>query len=51
MTSLRGLCRQLIVVPYGSAIVNGDKIDLETLQKGTRQAYMEIAAAIVEGYQ
>ena len=49
--SLRGLCRQLIVVPYDSAVVDGDKIDLETLQKGTRQAYMEIAAAIVDGYQ
>lgn len=49
--SLRGLCRQLIVVPYDSAVVDGDKIDLETLQQGTRQAYMEIAAAIVDGYQ
>lgn len=48
--SLRGLCRRLIVVPYDSAVVDGDKIDLETLQKGTRQAYMEIAAAIVDGY-
>lgn len=49
--SLRGMCRRLVVVPFDPAVVDGDRINLETLQPGTRDAYMKIAAAIVDGYQ
>lgn len=49
--SLRGMCRGLVVVPFDQSVVDGDQVNLEMLQPSTRQAYMEIAAAIVDGYQ
>ncbi|GAA1825415.1 MinD/ParA family ATP-binding protein [Nesterenkonia flava] len=49
--SLRGLCRQLVIVPFDRAVVDGDRIDLDLLKESTREAYMEIAAAVVDGYQ
>lgn len=50
-SSLRGMCRRLVVVPFDRAVVDGDKMNLEILHSSTRQAYMEIAAAIVDGYE
>lgn len=49
--SLRGMCRRLIVVPFDHAVVDGDHINVDMLQPSTRRAYMEIAAAIVDGYE
>lgn len=49
--SLRGYCRKLVVVPFDRAVVDGDRMNVETLQEETRWAYMEIAAAMVDGYK
>ena len=49
--SLRGMCRRLVVVPFDRAVVDGDRINLDMLQAETRQAYMEIAASIVDNYR
>lgn len=49
--SLRGYCRKLVVVPFDRAVVDGDRINLDTLQEETRWAYMDIAAAMVDGYK
>ncbi|GAA3074298.1 MULTISPECIES: hypothetical protein [Actinomycetes] len=49
--SLRGMCRKLVVVPFDRAVVDGDRIDLDMLQEETRQAYMEIAAAVISTYR
>lgn len=48
--SLRGMCRGLVVVPFDQSVVDGDQVNLEMLQPNTREAYMQIAAAIVDGY-
>ena len=48
--SLRGMCRGLVVVPFDQSVVDGDQVNLEMLQPSTREAYMQIAAAIVDGY-
>ncbi|WP_243730596.1 MinD/ParA family ATP-binding protein [Nesterenkonia salmonea] len=50
-SNLRGMCRGLVVVPFDQSVVDGDQVNLEMLHSGTRQAYMEIAAAIVDGYE
>lgn len=49
--NLRGLCRKLVVVPFDRSVVDGDRMDPESLHGDTRRAYMEIAAAIVGGYR
>lgn len=49
--SLRGYCGKLVVVPFDRAVVDGDRINLDMLQGATRHAYMDIAAAMVDGYR
>ena len=49
--SLRGYCGKLVVVPFDRAVVDGDRINLDMLQEETRRAYMNIAAAMVDGYK
>lgn len=49
--SLRGYCGKLVVVPFDRAVVDGDRIHLDMLQEETRRAYMDIAAAMVDGYK
>ena len=44
------MCRGLVVVPFDQSVVDGDQVNLEMLQPNTREAYMQIAAAIVDGY-
>ncbi|WP_256870772.1 MinD/ParA family ATP-binding protein [Paenarthrobacter nitroguajacolicus] len=47
---LAGFCRQLITVPHDRGVADGDRISLDKISGGTRRAYKEIAAAIVDGY-
>ncbi len=47
---LAGFCRQLITVPHDRGVADGDRISLDKISAGTRRAYKEIAAAIVDGY-
>lgn len=47
---LAGFCRQLITVPHDRGVADGDRISLDKIAAGTRRAYKEIAAAIVDGY-
>ncbi|MFC8039026.1 MinD/ParA family protein [Paenarthrobacter sp. NPDC057355] len=47
---LAGFCRQLITVPHDRGVADGDRISLDKITGGTRRAYKEIAAAIVDGY-
>ena len=47
---LSGFCRELITVPHDRAVADGDIISLDRVSTGTRRAYKEIAAAIVDGY-
>jgi MinD-like ATPase involved in chromosome partitioning or flagellar assembly len=47
---LSGFCRQLITVPHDRGVADGDRISLDKISAGTRRAYKEIAAAIVDGY-
>ena len=49
--SLRGYCGKLVVVPFDRAVVDGDRIHLDMLQEETRRAYMDIAAAMVDGHK
>lgn len=49
--ALAGMCRALITVPHDRSMADGDLVALDRLQPATRQAYREIAAAIVSGYQ
>lgn len=48
---LSGFCRELITVPHDRAVADGDIISLDRVAAGTRRAYKEIAAAIVDGYR
>jgi MinD-like ATPase involved in chromosome partitioning or flagellar assembly len=50
-STLSGLCRALITVPHDRSMADGDLVSLPALRPETRQAYREIAAAIVSGYQ
>lgn len=47
---LGDFCRQLITVPHDRGVADGDRISLDKISAGTRRAYKEIAAAIVDGY-
>lgn len=48
---LAGICRELIAVPHDRGVADGDLVTLDVLKPGTRHAYKEIAAAIVDGYR
>ncbi|WP_430296330.1 MinD/ParA family ATP-binding protein [Sinomonas sp. B1-1] len=50
-STLSGLCRALITVPHDRSMADGDLVSLPALRPETRQAYREIAAAIVSGYR
>lgn len=49
--NLAGHCKTLITVPHDRGVADGDQITLERVARKTRLAYMEIAAAIVDGYK
>ncbi|MGT2461704.1 MinD/ParA family ATP-binding protein [Sinomonas atrocyanea] len=49
--TLSGMCRALVTVPHDRSMADGDLVALDQLRPATRQAYREIAAAIVSGYQ
>ncbi|WP_369045209.1 MinD/ParA family protein [Sinomonas sp. P10A9] len=49
--TLSGMCRALVTVPHDRSMADGDLVDLDRLRPATREAYREIAAAIVSGYQ
>ncbi|WP_245828007.1 MinD/ParA family ATP-binding protein [Sinomonas mesophila] len=49
--TLAGLCKALITVPHDKSMADGDLVSLATLRPDTRNAYREIAAAIVSSYE
>jgi MinD-like ATPase involved in chromosome partitioning or flagellar assembly len=49
--TLSGMCRALVTVPHDRSMADGDLVALDRLRPATREAYREIAAAIVSGYQ
>lgn len=48
--TLAGAAQTLVVVPHDKGVADGDQISLERISRQTRLAYMQIAAAIVDGY-
>lgn len=48
--TLAGAAKTLVVVPHDKGVADGDQISLERISRQTRLAYMQIAAAIVDGY-
>ncbi len=48
---LSGFCREVVTVPHDRTVADGDIISLDRVAAGTRRAYKEIAAAIVDGYR
>ena len=49
--TLAGLCKALITVPHDKSMADGDLVSLATLRPDTRNAYRDIAAAVVSGYE
>jgi len=43
-------CRAVVEIPYDPHLVAGGLIDLESLRGATRQAYVELAAAVADGF-
>jgi MinD-like ATPase involved in chromosome partitioning or flagellar assembly len=43
-------CRAVIEIPYDAHLVTGGLIDLERIALATRQAYLELAAAVADGF-
>ncbi|WP_089250724.1 MinD/ParA family ATP-binding protein [Rhodococcoides kyotonense] len=43
-------CRQVVVVPFDPHLEEGAEIDLSRLRRGTRQALLELAAAVADGF-
>ena len=50
-THLATHSRQVFVVPNDQAVADGDRINLERVQPRTREAWAEVAAALIDGYQ
>lgn len=50
-THLATHSRQVFVVPNDQAVADGDRIDPERVQPRTREAWAEVAAALIDGYQ
>lgn len=48
---LFGICRELIELPHDRGVADGDLVTLAVLKPETGRAYMEIAAAMVDGYR
>lgn len=46
--TLGGLCRAVHTVPFDKAVARGDLIALDDLQQATRQAYLELAATLID---
>jgi MinD-like ATPase involved in chromosome partitioning or flagellar assembly len=43
-------CRAVIEIPYDAHLVTGGLIDLERIAPSTRRAYLELAAAVADGF-
>jgi hypothetical protein len=43
-------CRAVIEIPYASHLVTGGLIDLDRVAGPTRRAYLELAAAVADGF-
>jgi hypothetical protein len=43
-------CRAVIEIPYDSHLVTGGLIDLDRVAGPTRRAYLELAAAVADGF-
>jgi MinD-like ATPase involved in chromosome partitioning or flagellar assembly len=43
-------CRAVIEIPYDAHLVTGGLIDLERIAPATRQAYLELSAAVSDGF-
>ena len=50
-THLASHSRQVFVVPNDPAVADGDRINLERIHPRTREAWAEVAAALIDGYQ
>jgi hypothetical protein len=50
-THLASHSRQVFVVPNDPTVADGDRIDLERVHQRTREAWAEVAAAIIDGYR
>ncbi len=50
-THLATHSRQVFVVPNDQAVADGDRIDPERVQPRTREAWAEVAAAVIDGYR
>lgn len=45
-----GRCRTVLQVPYDPHLAEGAQFDLRALRPATRQAYIELAAAVADGF-
>ena len=50
-THLASHSRQVFVVPNDQTVADGDRISLERVHPRTREAWAEVAAALIDGYQ
>ena len=50
-THLASHSRQVFVVPNDQTVADGDRISLERVHPRTKEAWSEIAAALIDGYQ
>ncbi|MGP4991756.1 hypothetical protein [Glutamicibacter ardleyensis] len=46
---LRSYVRDVVVIPFDKGLIHGGKIEFEVLQIATQEAYLQAAAAIVDG--
>ena len=49
-TTFGSRCRSVILVPYDAALSTGGEASLESLESATRAAYLELAAAVGDGF-
>ena len=43
-------CRREVRLPWDPHLATGGPVELSGLRKGTRRAYLELAAAVAEGF-
>lgn len=43
-------CRRLVRLPWDPHLATGAEVELDSLRKGTRHAYLELSAAVAEGF-
>jgi MinD-like ATPase involved in chromosome partitioning or flagellar assembly len=43
-------CRAVVTIPYDPHLEAGSALDIDELNEGTREAYLELAAAVGEGF-